>query len=213
VPAATALAELTRPVVLRDGAAAVPSAWPPVARSRLLAAMAQRASITGFLDVTVDDVIVAARASRRTFYEHFANREECMYATYDAIRDDALAVVTEAGPALEPALAALLRYFAAWPAHARVLCIDILAAGPAGLKRHETTMALLAAEVVRYHDPSALRAPGALRDDDVAHAVLGAVHRIVQRRLIDGRHASLPRLAPAICTLLAAERRSTAAAS
>jgi hypothetical protein len=46
-----------------------------------------------------------------------------------------------------------------------------------------------------------------LRPDDVAHAVLGAVHRIVQRRLIDGRHASLPRLAPAICTLLAAERR------
>jgi AcrR family transcriptional regulator len=202
------LSELTRPVILREGAAAVPSSWPPCARSRLLAAMAQRAAISGFLDVTVDDVIAAARASRRTFYEHFSNREECLLAAYDAIREDTMQIVTAAGPALQPALAALLRYFAVWPAHARVLCVDILAAGPAGLARHEATMTLLAAEVVRYQDPSDRPAPGLLRDDDVAHAVLGAVHRIVQRRLIDGRHASLPRLAPAICTLLAAERRA-----
>jgi AcrR family transcriptional regulator len=208
--AAPELAALTRPVVLRHGAAAVPSAWPAVARSRIIAAMAQCAAVNGFLDVTVDDVIVAAKASRRTFYEHFANREECLLATYDAIRDDTLRIVVEAGPALEPALGALLRYFAAWPAHARVLCIDILAAGPTGLARHERTMTLLAAEVVRYRDPSR-RAPGALRNDDVAHAVLGAVHRIVQRRLIDGRAATLPRLAPAICTLLAAERLGVAA--
>jgi len=207
----TALSELTRPVVLRDGAAAVPSSWPACARSRLLAAMAQSAAVSGFLDVTVDDVIVAARASRRTFYEHFANREECLLATYDAIRDDIMLVVAEAGPALEPALAALLRYFAAWPAHARVLCVDILAAGPIGLARHEATMGRLAAEVVRYRDPLERPAPGLLRSDDVAQAVLGAVHRIIQRRLIDGRHASLPRLAPAICTLLAAERLPTTA--
>jgi AcrR family transcriptional regulator len=170
--------------------------------------MAQRAAISGFLDVTVDDVIVAARASRRTFYEHFGNREECLLATYDAIRDDGLQLVMEAGPALEPALSALLRYFAAWPTHARVLCVDILAAGPVGLARHEATMARLAAELVRYQDPAERATVGLLRSDDVAHAVLGAVHRIVQRRLIDGRHASLPRLAPAICTLLAAERRA-----
>ena len=151
----TALSELTRPVVLRDGAAAVPSSWPACARSRLLAAMAQAAAVNGFLDVTVDDVIVAARASRRTFYEHFANREQCLLATYDAVRDDAMRIIAEAGPAIEPSLTALLRYFAVWPAHARVLCIDILAAGPAGLARHEATMGCLAAELVRYQDPLA----------------------------------------------------------
>lgn len=204
----TALSELTRPVVLRDGAAAVPSSWPACARSRLLAAMAQAAAVNGFLGVTVDDVIVAARASRRTFYEHFANREQCMLATYDAVRDDTLQIVAEAGPAIEPSLTALLRYFAAWPAHARVLCIDILAVGPAGLARHEATMGRLAAELVRYQDPLERSAPGTLHSDDVAHAVLGAVHRIVQRRLIDGRHASLPRLAPAICALLTTEHAS-----
>jgi AcrR family transcriptional regulator len=193
-------------VVLREGAVPVPSTWPPSARSRLLAAMAQRAAITGFLDVTVDDVIVAARASRRTFYEQFANREECLLASYDVICADAMQLIAEAGPGLQPALTALLRYFAAWPSHARVLCVDILAAGPVGLARHEATMSRLAAQVARYQDPAARPAPGLLRADDVAQAVLGAVHRIVQRRLIDGRHASLPRLAPAICTLVAAER-------
>jgi AcrR family transcriptional regulator len=171
--------------------------------------MAQAASVNGFLDVTVDDVIVAARASRRTFYEHFANREQCLLATYDAVREDTRRIVAEAGPAIEPSLTALLRYFAAWPAHARVLCIDILAAGPAGLARHEATMTCLAAELVRQQDlPPERPVPGKLRADDVAHAVLGAIHRIVQRRLIDGRHASLPRLAPAICTLLATEGSS-----
>jgi hypothetical protein len=70
-------------------------------------------------------------------------------------------------------------------------------------------MGRLAAKVVRYQSPLERPAPGTLRSDDVAHAVLGAVHRIVQRRLIDGRYASLPRLAPAICALLAAERSST----
>jgi len=204
----TALSELTRPVVLREGAPAVPSSWPACARSRLLAAMAQAAAVNGFLDVTVDDVIVTARASRRTFYEHFANREQCLLATYDAVRDDALRIVAETGPAIEPALTALLRYFAVWPAHARVLCIDILAAGPAGLARHEATMACLAAELVRSQNPLERPGPGKLRSDDVAHAVLGAIHRIVQRRLIDGRHASLPRLAPPICALLATERAS-----
>jgi AcrR family transcriptional regulator len=200
------LTELTRRVILRPGAAAVPGPWPHTARSRLLAAMAQRAAISGFLDVTVDDVIIAARASRRTFYEQFANREDCLLATYDAVRGDARQLVTEAGPALEPALSALLRYFAAWPAHARVLCVDVLAAGPAGLARHEATMTLLAGELVRYRACGERSVAGPLRSDDVAHAVLGAVHRIVQRRLIDGRHASLPRLAPAICALLAPER-------
>jgi AcrR family transcriptional regulator len=171
--------------------------------------MAQAAAVNGFLDVTVDDVIVAARASRRTFYEHFASREQCLLATYDAVRDDALRIVCETGPAIEPSLTALLRYFAVWPAHARVLCIDILAAGPVGLARHEATMSCLAAELVRSQDDLLERpGPGNLRSDDVAHAVLGAIHRIVQRRLIDGRHASLPRLAPAICTLLATERAS-----
>ena len=206
----TALSELTRPVVLREGAPAVPSSWPACARSRLLAAMAQAAAVNGFLDVTVDDVIVGARASRRTFYEHFANREQCLLATYDAVRDDTLRIVAEAGPAVEPSLTALLRYFAVWPAHARVLCIDILAAGPAGLARHEATMGRLAAEVIRYQEPLERPEPGKLRSDDVAHAVLGAVHRIVQRRLVDGRHASLPRLAPAICALLDTERSSAA---
>ena len=201
------LSELTRPVVLREGAAPVPSTWPPTARSRLLAAVAQRAALTGFLDVTVDDVIVAARASRRTFYEHFANREDCLLASYDVIRADAMQLVAESEPGLLPALTALLRYFAAWPTHAHVLCVDILAAGPAGLARHEATMAQLAGAIARCQDPADRLVPGALRHDDVPHAILGAVHRIVQRRLIDGRHESLPRLAPAICTLLAAERR------
>jgi hypothetical protein len=69
-------------------------------------------------------------------------------------------------------------------------------------------MACLAAELVRDQDPLVRPTPGKLRADDLAHAVLGAIHRIVQRRLIDGRHSSLPRLAPAICTLLATEGAS-----
>src|SRR3954463_2098239 len=52
-------------------------------RGRLLDAMAEAVAEKGYATTTVADVIARARVSRKTFYEHFRDKEECFLAAYD----------------------------------------------------------------------------------------------------------------------------------
>jgi AcrR family transcriptional regulator len=49
-------------------------------RQRLIAGAAEAVAERGFARVTVADIIRYAGVSRLTFYEHFANREDCLQA-------------------------------------------------------------------------------------------------------------------------------------
>jgi AcrR family transcriptional regulator len=53
-------------------------------RERLIAAMAAAIAEKGYRDTTVADVVRIARTSRRNFYEHFADREACFLALFEA---------------------------------------------------------------------------------------------------------------------------------
>jgi AcrR family transcriptional regulator len=53
------------------------------ARQRLIAAMADSIKTKGYRETTVADVVRIARTSRRTFYEHFADREACFLALFE----------------------------------------------------------------------------------------------------------------------------------
>src|SRR4051794_13367497 len=53
-------------------------------RERLLVAMADATAAKGYANVAVADVIERAGVSRRSFYEHFANKEDAFLAAYDA---------------------------------------------------------------------------------------------------------------------------------
>ena len=46
-------------------------------RGRMIAAMAETVAAKGYAATTVADVVARAGVSRKTFYEHFADREEC----------------------------------------------------------------------------------------------------------------------------------------
>lgn len=52
-------------------------------RDRLLIGMAESVREHGFRGTSVADVVRRARTSRRTFYEHFADREACFLALFD----------------------------------------------------------------------------------------------------------------------------------
>lgn len=54
-------------------------------RSRLLAAMIESIVEDGYQNTTVADIVRRAKTSRRTFYEHFASREECFVALLTTI--------------------------------------------------------------------------------------------------------------------------------
>jgi AcrR family transcriptional regulator len=52
-------------------------------RSRLIAALAEAIAHRGFRETTVADIVAGAHTSRRTFYEHFADRGDCFLALFE----------------------------------------------------------------------------------------------------------------------------------
>src|SRR5215471_10412257 len=67
-------------IVGQDVAAVETVAGPAEFRRRLLDGMAAAIGERGFRESTVADVVRHARTSRRTFYEHFASRQDCFIA-------------------------------------------------------------------------------------------------------------------------------------
>jgi AcrR family transcriptional regulator len=68
-------------------------------RHRLLQGMAAAIRERGFRDTTVADVVRHARTSRRTFYEHFAGREDCYIAL---LRESNAEMVQQIAAAVDP---------------------------------------------------------------------------------------------------------------
>jgi AcrR family transcriptional regulator len=65
-------------------------------RERLIEAMAASIERSGYRETTVADVVRIARTSRRTFYQHFEDREACFLALFDAINDQMMEQVAGA---------------------------------------------------------------------------------------------------------------------
>src|SRR5690349_18005257 len=54
-------------------------------RERILVGVSRAVSEHGYAAMRIEDVIAHARVSRRSFYDHFANKEEGFLAAYDLI--------------------------------------------------------------------------------------------------------------------------------
>ncbi len=110
-------------------------------RARLLRGMAQAVAGKGYADTTIGDIVRVASVSRRTFYEHFGDKAECLVALYEAASRNALRVLRESiDPAqeweqqVEGAIRAYLDCLARNPVLLRTLFIEILGLGPEGLE-------------------------------------------------------------------------------
>jgi len=68
-------------------------------RQRLLDGLAASITEAGFRETTVADVVRHARTSRRTFYEHFSSREECLIAL---LADANRAMIQQISDAVDP---------------------------------------------------------------------------------------------------------------
>jgi AcrR family transcriptional regulator len=198
--AVTSGPNLKRRTVLREGAVAFPAWWPARPRSAMLAGMATAATRHGYANVRVDDVIELARGSRRTFYAYFDGRESCLLEAHQTVLADCLLAVDEGPQDLSAALGRLMRYLAAWPAHAHLLLVEILAAGPAGIVQYEKAMDDLAGRLAACAIPGVKSS--AVSADALVQARFGALHRLVQQRVLAGEHAALPRLTPALVELV-----------
>ena len=65
-------------------------------RDRLIAAMGELLAEQGYASVTVTGIVSRARVSKRTFYQHFSDREECLLATYRVVAEAPLHRIAEA---------------------------------------------------------------------------------------------------------------------
>src|SRR3954462_11667560 len=111
-------------------------------RERMTDAMALAVARKGYAAATVGDVVAGAGVSRKTFYEHFRDKEECFLAAFDAGVDALLAAIVAAEPTrpgwletLRARVRAYLVTLAARPEFARTFMIEVFAAGPRAIER------------------------------------------------------------------------------
>jgi len=166
-----------------------------IQRSRLLAAAVVAVDELGYADTTVSDITSRARVSRRTFYELFSNREECLAAVLEdvvALVEGEVAAAGLEGLAwrerVRGGLWAILSFLDREPALARVCVVQALRGGPGVLGRREEILAGLAAVVDEGRFEGA-RGGGCTAL--TAEGVVGAAFAIVYARLLRGERKPL----------------------
>jgi AcrR family transcriptional regulator len=76
--------------------------WQPDGRGRLQEAAIRLFIERGYDDVTVADIADRAGLTKRSFFNHFADKREVMFASADALQASVLAALAEAGGDLDP---------------------------------------------------------------------------------------------------------------
>jgi AcrR family transcriptional regulator len=174
-------------------------------RRRLIDAMAASIEDKGYRATTVADVVCLARTSRRTFYEHFADRDACFLALFDATNDAtmeaiAAAVHPDASPAeqVDQALQAYVDGIGAHPALYRSFVRELPALGQAGADRQRAVIERFAQLLVTLVETGRREQPGLGARPltmDTAIMIVGglrelAVISIQQGRDVRNLHAS-----------------------
>jgi AcrR family transcriptional regulator len=169
--------------------------------TRLLQALAEVVADKGLAAVTVADVVRVAGVSKRTFYEHFADKEGCFLTLYRLASASALHTLRAAvQPALpwqaqvETALRAYFAHLSAGPRLLRTLFVEIHHLGEAGATARREVMGSLAdfmCETVNRDRPVAQALSPAM-----AMAAVGAITELVLQAIERNEQAELERLVP-----------------
>jgi len=175
-------------------------------RERILAAVAQAAATFGYSEMSVEAIIERAGVSRRTFYDHFKNKEEAFLAAYDeAVQQQARQIrlaylkETTVRERLRAGLTAYLEFMANEPAFARMCTVEVLAAGPRAVARRNAAMRMFA-EIIE--DNIHELAPGCPVAALAAETIVGGIHEVVFNRILADRTDELPGLVEDLLTTI-----------
>lgn len=177
-------------------------------RQRLLEGMARSVAAKGYAATTVADIVREAEVSRRTFYEYFSDRTDCLIALYEAASYGALGVLRSA---LDPsrswqaqvgqALQAYLECLASDPVLLRTLYVEILGLGAAGLaarRRVNQDIADFMLKVINTDPSRELLAP------DMALAVVGGVNELILLAIEQDNIKGIPAISATAAALVRA---------
>jgi AcrR family transcriptional regulator len=173
-------------------------------RPRILDAITDLVAARGYVGTTVREVASSAGVSLSTFYEHFADKEQCFLAAYDQVADQLFAAITEetrratdAPEALEVGIAAYFNWFAEHRSAASTFVVEVHRAGEEALVRrariHERYQ-----QLVGLAPMAVARRAG--KDADLPSAAVEAVTYTIDAMTHDlvrqGRARELPDLIP-----------------
>jgi AcrR family transcriptional regulator len=183
-----------------------------VQRRRLFGAAASVFARVGYAEASAEAISREAGMSKATFYEHFANKEECILALFDEAATEVRRAMAAASDAegyasyeqrVAAGVHAFLRTLAVYPESAQTLLVEIIGAGPRAAARRDAILEAFADALYRDNHRAAPQygAPTLASRDD-AFAIIGASVELVSRSLRTGRPADVLALAPVITRLL-----------
>jgi AcrR family transcriptional regulator len=161
-----------------------------IQRTRLLAAAVEAIGEMGYARMTVEQVITRARVSRKTFYDAFADREDCFLAAFEQTHSQAWRAASEAcapearwRERVRSGLGRLLMLIEEEPGLARLWIVEALGAGDRVLERRAEALNQFA-DVIRQGGAAAKdeRRPSEV----TALGVVGGVFAVLHTRLLMG---------------------------
>ena len=163
-----------------------------IQRSRMLVAALGAVEEVGYARMTVAQVISRAKVSRKTFYDVFADREDCFLAALEHAVGPVGKLVRDAyehesawRDGVRAGLAELLAFLDEEPALARLYLVEALGAGPRVLERRAELLEELAEVIDRGRFvTNAVREPPEVAAEGVVGAVFAVLHT---RALEDGQ--------------------------
>jgi AcrR family transcriptional regulator len=173
-------------------------------RWRMLEAVTEAVARRGYAEASVADVIEIAGVSRKTFYEHFRDKEDCFLKAYEVLSARLVAAMTSAArPNMSAAArrrAQMTRFIDALvrdPLVARVFMVDVLGAGERALQARERVNASFSEAVLGREIDPIRRA-----------AIVGGVNAVVVGALLEGRAKALPDTLDEMCAFITGALRA-----
>jgi AcrR family transcriptional regulator len=165
-----------------------------------MSAVAEVVSLAGYPGMSVEDIVVTAGVSRRTFYDHFKSKEDAFLASYDAVAAQLVQAVAQAfenndtfQARVRDCLGAFLGFVASEPAFADMCIVEVMAAGPQAVERRNQVMSAFVALIQQGADEAGGgRKPPAL----TAETIVGGIYEVVYARILQGKGDQLLGLLP-----------------
>jgi AcrR family transcriptional regulator len=182
-----------------------------VQRTRLLEAAAGVFARAGYAEASAEAIAREAGMSKATFYEHFANKEECILALFDDAAAETLEAMGKAASAaghdsrkrMEAGAKAFVEMLAEHPNESQTLLVEIIGAGDRGAERRDNILATFAQAIDAENANAASK--GSMRrfaSPDDAYAIVGAAVELASRQLRRGVPADVRELEPLIERLI-----------
>lgn len=177
-----------------------------IQRARLLAAAVGTVEDVGYARMTVAQVIARARVSRKTFYDVFADREDCFLAAFEQTHSQAWRAASEAcdpesgwRERVRSGLGRLLVLMEQEPGLSRLWIVEALGGGERVLERRAEALD----DFAKVIHQGRFAATGELRPPELAAlGVVGGVFTVLHTRVLMGPDEPLTGLLNSLMSII-----------